>query len=254
MSITNELELVGMQKASEAVAIALKEMRNYAAPGMTTKELDDFGGKVLNDFGARSAPKLTYGFPGYTCISLNDEVAHGIPSKNRIIKDGDLVNIDVSAELNGFWSDNGGSFVLGNDLFGHQSQVDASKEILKKAINMIKGGVKINEMGLVIEKEARLRGYKVIKNLGGHGIGRGLHEEPGELLNYKVNLDHRRFRKNSVVAIETFIATTSTIAVEQSDGFTLLGNKGGYSVQHEHTIMVTDGKPLILTELNGIWE
>lgn len=254
MSITNELELVGMQKASEAVAIALKEMRNYAAPGMRTKELDDFGGKVLNDFGARSAPKLTYGFPGYTCISLNDEVAHGIPSKNRIIKDGDLVNIDVSAELNGFWSDNGGSFVLGNDLFGHQSQVDASKEILKKAINMIKGGVKINEIGLVIEKEARLRGYKIIKNLGGHGIGRGLHEEPGELLNYKVNFDHRRFRKNSVVAIETFITTTSTIAVEQSDGFTLLGNKGGYSVQHEHTIIVTDGKPLILTELNGIWE
>lgn len=119
---------------------------------------------------------------------------------------------------------------------------------------MIKGGVKISDMGLLIEKEAKQRGYKVIKNLGGHGIGRGLHEEPGDVLNYKARFDQRRFRKNSVVAIETFITTASTLAVEQSDGFTLLGNKGGYHVQHEHTIVVTDGKPLILTELNEIWK
>jgi methionyl aminopeptidase len=254
MSITKEFELIGMQKASDAVAITLKEMRNYARPGMTTKELDDFGGKVLSDFGAKSAPYLTYRFPGHTCISLNHEIAHGIPSEKRVLKDGDLVNIDVSAELDGFWSDNGGSFVLGNDLFGHQPHVDASKEILKKAISMIKGGVKISDMGLVIEKEAKQRGYKVIKNLGGHGIGRGLHEEPGDLLNYKVGFDHRRFRKNSVVAIETFITTASTLAIEQSDGFTLLGNKGGYGAQHEHTIVVTDGKPLILTARNEIWD
>lgn len=253
MSITKHEELIGIQKVSEAVAYTLKEMRNYARPGITTKQLDDFGAKILSDFGAKSAPYLTYGFPGWTCISVNNEFCHGIPSDNRILEEGDLVNIDVSAELDGFWSDNGGSFVLGEDIYQHQKLVDASKEILQKAIGNIKGGVKISEVGHIIETEAKKRGFKVIKNLGGHGIGRGLHEQPDEIMNYKNRFDQRRFRKNSVVAIETFITTTSTYATELNDGWTMVGNKGGFMAQHEHTIVVTDGKPMILTEMNGIW-
>jgi methionyl aminopeptidase len=252
MSITQEFELIGMKKASEAVAYALKEMSSYAQPGMTTKELDDYGARILSDFGAKSAPYLTYGFPGCTCISLNNEFCHGIPSNNRILKEGDLVNIDVSAELNGFWADNGGSFVLGEDINQHQKLVDASKFILMKAIDNIKGGVRIADIGFLIETEAKKRGFKVIKNLGGHGIGRSLHEQPDELLNYKNRFDQRRFKKNSVVAIETFISTTSTYADTLNDGWTMIGNKGGYMAQHEHTIVVTDGKPIILTKMNGI--
>jgi len=253
MSITKHEELIGMQKVSEAVAYTLKEMRNYAKPGMTTKELDDFGAKILSDFGAKSAPYLTYGFPGWTCISVNNEFCHGIPSDNRILKEGDLVNIDVSAELDDFWSDNGGSFVLGEDINQHQKLVDASKEILHKAINSVKGGMKISEVGHIMETEAKKRGFRVIKNLGGHGIGRGLHEQPDEIMNYKNRFDQMRFRKNSVVAIETFITTTSTYATELNDGWTMVGNKGGFMAQHEHTIVVTDGKPMILTEMNEIW-
>ncbi|SDH41283.1 type I methionyl aminopeptidase [Chitinophaga filiformis] len=252
MSITKESELLGMQKASEAVAFTLKEMRTYAQPGMSTKELDEYGAKILSGLGAKSAPYLTYGFPGYTCISVDNEFCHGIPSDRRILKEGDLINIDVSAELDGFWADNGGSFVLGNDIHQHQKLVDASKEILLKAINNIRGGVRIADIGYLMETEAKKRGFKVIKNLGGHGIGRSLHEEPGELLNYKNRSDLRRFKKHSVVAIETFISTTSTYATELNDGWTMVGNKGGYMAQHEHTIVVTDGKPIILTEMNGI--
>lgn len=254
MSITSADELSGMQQISNAVAETLKQMREHAAPGMTTKELDDFGGALLSSLGAKSAPKLTYDFPGWTCISVNNEVAHGIPSSNRILKDGDLINIDVSAELNGFWADNGGSFILGNDTKGLQPLVDASKEILRKAIDQISGGVKIAEIGRIIETEARKRGYKVIKNLAGHGVGRSLHEEPHDILNYPDRYVTSRFKKNSVVAIETFIATTSTYAEQQEDGWTLLGNKGGYVAQHEHTIVVTDGKPVILTSANEIWD
>jgi methionyl aminopeptidase len=244
--------LIGMQKASEAVANTLKEMRNYAQPGMSTKELDDYGASILSGYGARSAPYLTYGFPGYTCISVDNEFCHGIPSAKRILKEGDLINIDVSAELNGFWADNGGSFVLGNDIHQHQKLVDASKEILQKTLNNIRGGVKIADIGHLMETEAKKRGFKVIKNLGGHGIGRGLHEEPAELLNYRNRHDLRRFKKNSVVAIETFISTASVYATELNDGWTMVGNKGGFMAQHEHTIVVTDGLPIILTEMNGI--
>jgi len=253
LSITKDEELIGMKKVSEAVAVTLKEMRNYAKPGITTKQLDNFGAKILSDFGAKSAPYLTYGFPGWTCISVNHEFCHGIPSEKRILQEGDLVNIDVSAELGGFWSDNGGSFVLGEDIHQHQTLIEASQKILQKAIYNIKGGVRISDIGLLMETEAKKRGFRVIKNLGGHGIGRSLHEQPDELLNYKNRFDQRRFRKNAVVAIETFISTTSTYTTELNDGWTLVGNKGGFMAQHEHTIVVTDGQPIVLTEGNGIW-
>lgn len=253
MSITLESELTGIKKISEAVAITLKEMRNYSKPGMTAKELDDFGGKILNDLGAKSAPRLTYGFPGWTCISVNNEVAHGVPSEKKILQEGDLINIDVSAELDGFWSDNGGSFVLGNDINDHQHLVDTSKQILQQAIKSIKGGVRISDIGQLIETEAKKCRYKVIRNLTGHGIGRSLHEEPHNIANYRDRFNRIRFKKNSVVAVETFISTHSTIAKTQNDGWTLIGDKGGYVAQHEHTIIVTDGMPIILTEMNEIW-
>lgn len=253
MLIMNEEELNGMKKISEAVAVTLKEMRNYAKPGMTAKQLDDFGGEVLQQLGAKSAPKLTYNFPGWTCISINNEIAHGIPSEKKILQEGNLLNIDVSAELNGFWSDNGGSFVLGEDLHHHQKLVDTSKRILQKAIHHIKADVRISDIGKLIETEARKSGYKVIRNLTGHGVGRSLHEDPHEIANYCDRFNRAKFRRNGVVAIETFISTLSTIANTQPDGWTLIGNKGGYAAQHEHTIIVTDGAPVILTEMNEIW-
>lgn len=253
MSITKEAELIGMKKISEVVGTTLKLMREHAKVGMSTKELDEYGGDLLKSYGAKSAPYETYGFPGYSCISINKEAAHGIPSEKKILKEGDLINIDVSAELNGFWSDNGGSFVLGKDIHNHQPLVDASKNILRKAINNIKGGVKISEIGYLIETEAKKSGFKVIKNLAGHGVGRSLHEEPENILNYKVRSNRERFKKNTTVAIETFISTNSTVAVELNDGWTLVGDRGGYVTQHEHTILITDKTPIILTASNEIW-
>ena len=253
MSITKESELDGMKKVSEAVALTLKEMRGFAKPRMTTMELDNYGGQILSDMGARSAPYLTYGFPGWTCISINNEFCHGIPSHKKILKEGDLINIDVSAELAGFWSDNGGSFVLGPDTNQHQKLIEASKEILFKAIHNIKAGVRIADIGFLMETEAKKRGYRVIKNLTGHGIGRSLHEEPAEIANFRDPFNRTRFKKNAVVAIETFISTTSTYAKTLPDGWTLVGNKGGFMAQHEHTIVVTDGDPIILTAMNDIW-
>ncbi len=253
MSISKESELEGMKKVSDVVAYTLKEMSSFAKAGMSTKELDDFGANILKSYGANSAPFKTYKFPGYTCISVNNEFCHGIPSHKKILQEGDLINIDVSAELNGFWSDNGNSFVIGKDIHHYQSLVDASKEILHKAIYNIKGGVRISDIGHLIETEAKKRGYKVVKNLTGHGIGRSLHEAPSEIANYRDRTNLTRFKKNSVVAIETFISTTSTYAETLSDGWTMVGNKGGYMAQHEHTIVVTDDKPIVLTEQNDIW-
>ncbi len=254
MSISNESELIGIKEISEIVGLTLKRMREYAKVGMSTQELDEYGGEILKSYGAKSAPYETYGFPGYSCISVNKEAAHGIPCSKKILKEGDLINIDVSAELNGFWSDNGGSFVMGKDIHKHQPLIDASKQILHKAIHKIKGGVKIADIGHLIETEAKKSGFKVIKNLAGHGVGRSLHEKPENILNYRVKSNRERFRKNTTVAIETFISTHSNQAIELSDGWTLVGNRGGFVTQHEHTILITDGAPVILTQANEIWK
>ncbi len=253
MSITKTSELQGMRNAGEAVAITLREMRQHARPGMSTKQLDDFGAGILKKFGARSAPALAYQFPGCTCISVNEEIAHGIPSRGKVLKAGDLINIDVSAERNGYWADNGGSFVLGEDINGLQPLVDASRRILRKVLESIRSGVGIAEVGSLIERESRRDGYRVIRNLTGHGIGRSLHEHPQHIPNYRDPFVGGRFRKNSVVAVETFISTTSSLARTQPDGWTLVGNRGGYVAQHEHTIAIADGAPIVFTEMNDIF-
>jgi methionyl aminopeptidase len=252
MSLKSEEELIGMQQISHAVGSTLRLMQQYAKPGMSTRELDQYGRGLLEEYVARSAPKLTYGFPGWTCISVNDEVCHGIPSARRILQEGDLVNIDVSAELNGYWSDNGGSFILGKDIHQQGALVETSKRILAKAISHIRGGVQIAEIGRLIETEAKRSGYRVIKNLDGHGIGRSLHEEPHDILCYYDRSNKTRFKKNSVVAIETFLSTKASYAHEKGDGWTLIA-KDSFAVQHEHTIVVTDNEPIILTAANQLW-
>ncbi|MBS7334522.1 type I methionyl aminopeptidase [Faecalibacter bovis] len=253
MIIETEEELIGMKAVSEAVAITLKEMKDYVKPGMSTLELDIYGSKILEKFGAKSAPYETYKFPGFTCLSVNEEICHGIPKADKIIMEGDVINIDVSAELNGFWADNGGSIVVGDDINGYQKIVDASISALQKAINAVKSGVKIADIGGIIEKEAKKHKFSVIENLTGHGVGRSLHEEPLDLLNFRDPDDKRRLRKNSVIALETFISENSYEAIEQADGWTMIGNEPGVFAQHEHTVLVTSEGPMILTHMNGNW-
>ena len=254
MSINSAADLAGLQKVGEAVGTVLRQMRAYAAPGMSTYELDEYGGSLLAAWGARSAPRLAYNFPGWTCISVNQEAAHGIPSRQRRLQAGDLLNLDVSAELGGYWADNGGSFVLGADVHRHQPLVDASRQILRQALQHLRGGVRLSELGRLIEQEAKKRGFNVIKNLVGHGIGRHLHEEPREIPCFHDRFNTRRFRKHSVIALETFISTRASYVHPQRDGWTMQAKDGSFVAQHEHTVVVTDGAPLILTASNAIWD
>ena len=252
MSIETEIDLQGMQEAGRVVALTLRQMIDYARPGMTTRELDEYGRELLSTYGATSAPQRDYDFPGATCISLNHEVCHGIPSENKVLQEGDLINIDVSAELHGYYGDNGCSFILGHDHRGLQPLVDASRQILYEAIRHIRGGVRIAEVGGIMEREALRRGYQEIRNICGHGIGRRLHEDPREIPCFRDRDNRERFRKNSVIALETFISTKARYVHESDDGWTLVTNDRSYVCQHEHTLIVTDDLPIILTRENGI--
>ena len=246
MSINSEKDLEGLQKAGRVVARCLQHMQSKLEPGITTVELDAIGGRYLSLHGARSAPQLTYNFPGFTCISVNEEAAHGIPGA-RVIKAGDLVNIDVSAELDGYFADTGGSAIVPPESKLHLQICAAAKKALENAMLEARAGARLNRIGYAIEAEAAKNGFTVIENLGSHGVGRALHEEPGFIPGYFDKKDQRILRENQVITIEPFISSGAREVFENGDGWTLVTNPGVFTAQYEHTLVITKGKPLIMT-------
>lgn len=215
-------------------------------PGMTTGELDQIGRELLDRYGARSAPKVTYNFPGDTCISINEETAHGIPG-SRVIKPGDVVNIDVSAEKNGYFADTGGSFIVPPSNYLKDRLIDSTKLALAEACHSAKAGRPLNGIGKSIQKVAKQKGFKVIKNLCSHGIGRTLHDEPKEIPGYYEPRDRRTLHEGLVITIEPFLSTKSKFVAEADDGWALVAGKGNLSAQFEHTMVITKGRPILLT-------
>lgn len=246
MSIKDENDLTCLRRVGKVVADTLRLMLDAARDGMTTRELDRIGETYFQSCGARSAPELTYDFPGATCISVNNEVAHGIPG-DRVLRSGDLLNVDVSLELDGYFADTGASICIEPAARELTALCAASREILLRAVHGIKAGNRLNRIGRIIETEAKQRGYTTILNLAGHGVGSALHEEPYDLVNYYNPGDHRLAGRGQVVAIETFISTGARYASEAADGWTLLTGDGSFVAQNEHTIVITDRDPIILT-------
>lgn len=249
MSINSEKDLEGLRKVGRIVARCLQHMQSKIEPGITTGELDAIGGTFLNAHGARSAPKLTYNFPGYTCISVNEEAAHGLPG-TKVIKAGDIVNIDVSAELGGYFADTGGSSIVPPEKKLHLRICAVAKSALERALLEARAGVKINRIGFAIQSEATENGFTVIENLGSHGVGRALHEEPGFIPGYYDKKDKRVLQENQVITIEPFISSGAREVYDTGDGWTLRTPNGVFTAQYEHTLVITKGKPLIMTLAN----
>lgn len=246
MSINSDKDLSGLRKIGRIVARCLQHMQSKLEPGMTTAELDAIGGAFLSAYGARSAPQLTYNFPGFTCISVNEEAAHGIPGA-RVLHGGDLVNIDVSAELDGYFADTGGSAIIAPESKLHLRICAAAKQALENAMLEARAGAKINRIGFAIESEAKRHGYTVIENIGSHGVGRALHEEPGFIPGYFDKKDLRTLKENQVITIEPFISSGARQVLDSGDGWTLVTHPGIFTAQYEHTLVITKGKPLIMT-------
>lgn len=248
MSIDSIDELQSLKRIGKIISDTLKEMRQKVRPGMNTLELDEIGASSLQKKGARSAPKLAYNFPGSTCISVNEEVAHGIPSK-RIFAKGDLVNIDVSAELDGYYADTGASFQIPPYNFQTQRLLRITRTALEKAVSIARTGVKINQIGKTIQDIAQNNGYAIIRNLGGHGVGATLHEEPRFIANFYDSKDERVLENGMIIAIEPFVSMRAIHVVEQSDGWTLKTPDSSLVAQFEHTLVIRNGYPVLLTEL-----
>jgi len=247
MTIETQDDVIALQRIGRIVSLVLQRMLDAAEPGMSTRELDGIGARLLDEHGARSAPQLAYKFPGATCISINEEAAHGIPG-DRVIRAGDVLNVDVSAELDGYFADTGGTTVVPPTTAVKTRLCHATRTALAEAMKAARAGQPINGIGAAIERTAKAYGFKVIENLGSHGVGRSLHEEPEYIAGYFDPSDRRLLREGMVITIEPFLSTKSRIVTEASDGWTLAGVRGNLSAQYEHTMIITKGAPIVVTQ------
>lgn len=246
MTIENEDQLEKLRAVGRLVARTLAAMGEALEPGMTTRELDDLGRVLLEKEGARSAPELTYGFPGATCISVGPDCAHGIPD-DTAIKAGDLINTDVSAELDGFFGDTGANFAVPPTSPRIQRLCEDGRRAMWAGIRAVKPGAHLNEVGRSIETFAKKNGYSLIRNLASHGIGRSLHDDPSEIPTWYEKRDRRRITEGLVFTIEPFLSLGADHVEEMDDGWTLRPPGHEATVQYEHTLVATRGGPLILT-------
>ena len=247
MIISSEDELEKLKDIGRICGRAVKIMADAMEPGMTTRELDAIGRKFIEGEGAQSAPEVCYQFPGATCISINEEVAHGIPG-DRVIAAGDLINIDVSAVKDGFFGDTGSSFAVGKADAKTQRLVRDGKRALWVGLSQVKTGGRLAAIGEAIGTFARKNRYTLIQNLASHGVGRSLHEEPTEISTWPDPDETRIMEEGQVFTIEPFLSLGANFAEDgDRDNWTLFSSPKALTVQFEHTLVVTKNGPLILT-------
>jgi methionyl aminopeptidase len=212
---------------------------------VTTGELDAIAAEVFAEHGARSAPAFTYGFPGTVLISVNDEIVHGVPGARKLRR-GDIVKLDVTAEKGGYIADAARTVVLE----GHSAQAralrDCAEAAFEKALAVAIAGNRVNAIGREVDREVRRSGFSVIRDLQGHGVGRTIHEPPS-VPNYFNPRQQDVLTEGLVLTIEPIICSGSPSVYEDHDGWTIRTKDGGLAAHHEHTLVITNARPILLT-------
>lgn len=248
MTITTEADLEKLKAIGRVCAVARDAMAAALAPGITTQELDDIGRRILDAAGARSAPEITYDFPGATCISVNEEIAHGIPG-GRVIRAGDLVNIDVSAELDGVFADTGASYLVPEADPRLVALCRDGKRAVWEGIRAVKTGAPLSGIGMAIGAFAKKHRYTLIENLASHGVGDSLHDEPGEIATWPDKSDRRVITEGLVFTVEPFLSLGGKLAEQrdEDDEWTLVATPAAPCVQYEHTVVATRRGAIVVT-------
>src|ERR1700686_1884633 len=245
MSINGPEELAAMRAAGTIVRRMLEAMKQAVRPGITTAELDAVGATVMREQGAQSAPQLVYKFPGVNCISLHDEAVHGIPGE-RAVESGDLVKLDVTIEKDGFMADAAETVAVGEVTEENRRLISCAERAFAKAMLVARAGFRVFEIGRAVEREVRRSGFSVIRDLGGHGIGRTIHEEP-RVPNFPDPDAQQILAEGLVITVEPIIAAGSGRSVLSSDGWTVRTADRRPSAHYEHTLVITRGEPILLT-------
>jgi methionyl aminopeptidase len=248
MSINSPEQFEKLRACGMIVGKALRAMAAEVRAGVTTEELCEIGSRVLSEHGARSSPPMVYGFPGDVCISVNDEVVHGIPG-DRVIQPGDLVKLDLTAEKDGYHTDSAVSIEVpsskANSHGPARELAHCAERAFRQALGAARAGNRTKDIGRAVEREVR-RGFHVIKELGGHGIGRTIHEPPS-VPNYADFSAQHKLTEGLVITIEPIIAAGTENVSLDKDGWTYRTVDGSLSAHYEHTIVITKGEPVLLT-------
>ena len=245
MSIKSPEELAGMELAGKTTRAVLNAMKAVIVPGITTREVDEIGAAVMRSLGGRSAPKLVYAFPGESCISVNEEVVHGLPGK-RILENGDLVKLDVTVEIDGFMADCCETVGVGSIAKESKRLMDCASEAFRAGLFAVRPGARAFDIGKSIYRTVHSAGFSVVNNLAGHGIGRTIHEKP----TIPNDFDRRCsdiLTEGLVFTIEPMIAVGGSRAVTLKDGWTIRTRDKSRSAHHEHTVLVTRNGARLLT-------
>ncbi len=245
MSVDTPEQLRGLERAGRVVAETLRSLRRAVAPGVTTGELDELAGEIFVARGAQSGPILTYGYPASICVSVDDEVVHGIPG-SRVLRRGELVSIDVAAEVDGFHADAAVTVPVGSVDRSARRLIVATRAALSAGIRAAQPGVTLRDVGAAIEGVARARGYRTFRELTGHGIGRAMHEAP-TVYNWPAPEATTRLTPGLVFTIEPMLTAGDTRLVLDRDGWTVRAADASQTAHAEHTIIVANNGPVVLT-------
>ena len=245
MSIQSATDWKGLRRAGRVARLTLDLLERHVRTGISTGELDRLAADLFARHGARSAPALVYGFPGTTLISVNDEIVHGIPGA-RTLQRGDLVKLDVTVEKNGYIADAARSVIVESGSEAVMKLAACAAAAFEAALDVARAGNKVNEIGRAVEREVRRQGFTVVRSLTGHGVGRTIHEPP-TVANYYDPSQRDVLTEGLVLTIEPLITAGSGKAVDGDDGWTIRTRDGNLSAHHEHTLVITKDRPVLLT-------
>ena len=248
--IKNKAAIRKMEEAGRLLALLFQELSDKVVAGVSTLTLDEFIAALLKNKGLQSRTKGYMGYSHVSCISLNDEVVHGIPHKNRIVAEGDLVKIDVCASLDGHCADMARSFLVGKTSAEAQRLVAVACQALEKGIEKMRAGNRLGDVSAAIQQEVESHGFGVIRDFAGHGIGRSMHEDP-EILNYGEPHQGPVLRAGMTFALEPMITLHDFKVFVADDGWTVKTLDKSLAAHVEDTVLVTDAEPRVLTRLSG---
>ena len=248
VSIKSQSEIALMREAGKLLARTHEELKNAIRPGMSTLEIDQLGEKIIRGFGCIPSFLNYNGFPASICVSVNDEVVHGIPSKDRILMEGDIVSLDAGLIYKGYHADAARTYGVGKISSNAQKLIDVTKQSFFEGIKMAKDGNHLHDISNAIADYCESFGYGVVRDLVGHGIGKDLHEDP-QIPNFRQRRRGIKLQKGMTLAIEPMINEGTYEVAWLDDDWTVVTDDGTLSAHYENTILITDGEPEILTIL-----
>jgi methionyl aminopeptidase len=245
LSIQDGQELISLKRVGRIVRMVLDAMKAEVRAGVTTRYLDEIGARVMQENSARSAPSMVYQFPGASCISLNDEAVHGIPGERKL-EEGYLVKLDVTVEKDGYMADAAITVPVGRVSLQAEQLMACAERAFHQAMLVARAGFRVFEIGKMVEREVRKSGFAVVRELGGHGIGRTIHELP-HVPNYPDPHARQIMNEGLVITVEPIISSGSGRVFTDKDGWTVRTGDHALSAHFEHTLVITSGTPILLT-------